>query len=145
MQRRIEDTVVIRTLVFLSAIIASDQFVKYIARTHPDWQGAFFRLSENAGIAFSMPLHRFFIWAIIIFAFALITIAMMRAMLHHRPHTLLHYAWILGGGISNVIDRFRFGAVIDTFILPGGFFFNLADVAILIGLILVLCPVTKHH
>lgn len=46
---------------------------------------------------------------------------------------------ILSGGISNLIDRLLSGYVIDFLKLPGlGFHFNLADVFITLGVLLIL-------
>lgn len=44
---------------------------------------------------------------------------------------------VLGGGVSNLIDRVWMGAVTDCLALPGGMAFNLADVAILAGLLIL--------
>ncbi len=40
---------------------------------------------------------------------------------------------ILGGGASNVFDRFVYGGAIDMFAIPGLTLFNLADVALIGG------------
>ena len=46
---------------------------------------------------------------------------------------------ILGASVSNLIDRARFGGVIDPFKLPvTGIHFNIADVAIVVGFIVLL-------
>ncbi|MFM1877295.1 MAG: signal peptidase [Bacteroidota bacterium] len=52
------------------------------------------------------------------------------------------FSFILGGGIGNIIDRLRYGAVLDFFQLRLGpvhtGIFNLADVSVSLGIILVL-------
>lgn len=50
---------------------------------------------------------------------------------------IIGICFMLGGGIGNIIDRFRYGAVTDFLHIDLGFFqtgiFNLADVSIMIG------------
>ncbi|NQZ44597.1 MAG: signal peptidase II [Flavobacteriaceae bacterium] len=54
----------------------------------------------------------------------------------------ISFAFIIGGGIGNLIDRFRFGSVTDFFYLKSGFLktgiFNMADVSVSIGALLLL-------
>lgn len=53
--------------------------------------------------------------------------------------SLIGFACIIGGGIANIIDRFRFGHVTDFFHIDlGGVFktgiFNVADMSVMLGL-----------
>ena len=53
--------------------------------------------------------------------------------------SLVGFAFIVGGGIANLIDRFRFGHVTDFFHIDlGGVFktgiFNVADMSVMLGL-----------
>ena len=68
-----------------------------------------------------------------------------RSIMRGRLVEIISSALLLGGGVSNGMDRLRVGAVHDTFALPGGLLFNLADIAIIVGVILFIRPVTKHH
>lgn len=52
-------------------------------------------------------------------------------------------AFIVGGAISNGIDRFYHGAVVDWIEIVGLTVFNLADVAITVGLVLLFLVVCK--
>lgn len=55
---------------------------------------------------------------------------------------LIGFSFILGGGIGNIVDRLRFGAVTDFFQLRAGplhtGIFNMADVSVSVGLVLIL-------
>ena len=55
---------------------------------------------------------------------------------------LVGFSFILGGGIGNILDRLRFGAVTDFFQLRAGpvhtGIFNMADVSVSVGLVLIL-------
>ena len=53
-----------------------------------------------------------------------------------RP-VLVGFGLVIGGGVGNLVDRLRLGYVTD-FILHGNNAFNLADVAILVGTLLIL-------
>jgi len=55
-----------------------------------------------------------------------------------RTYEFLCYGLVVGGGSSNILDRFVHGSVIDYFDVRGipywGYIFNLADVAIHLGI-----------
>ena len=58
----------------------------------------------------------------------------------NRRWTALALALVVGGAIGNVIDRVRFGAVVDFFDFSGLYFiwvFNVADAAISVGAVLL--------
>lgn len=52
------------------------------------------------------------------------------------------FAFVIGGGIGNLIDRIAYGSVTDFFQISSGIFktgiFNMADVAVTFGVILIL-------
>lgn len=52
------------------------------------------------------------------------------------------FAFVIGGGIGNLIDRIAYGSVTDFFQIRLGFFrtgiFNMADVAVTLGILLIL-------
>ena len=52
------------------------------------------------------------------------------------------FAFVIGGGIGNLIDRVAYGSVTDFFYIKLGFFktgiFNMADVSVTIGALLIL-------
>jgi signal peptidase II len=50
---------------------------------------------------------------------------------------LVGFGLLIGGGLGNLVDRLRFGYVTD-FILHGDRAFNLADVSIFVGTIMIL-------
>lgn len=52
------------------------------------------------------------------------------------------FAFVIGGGIGNLIDRIAYGSVTDFFHIQFGFFktgiFNMADVSVTMGVLLIL-------
>ena len=55
---------------------------------------------------------------------------------------VIGFAFVIGGGIGNLIDRIFYGSVTDFFQIRLGIFrtgiFNMADVAVTLGVILIL-------
>ncbi len=58
------------------------------------------------------------------------------------------FAFVIGGGIGNLIDRIAYGSVTDFFQIRLGFFrtgiFNMADVSVTSGVLLLLFLSLKH-
>jgi len=61
------------------------------------------------------------------------------------PRYRLGLGLLLGGALGNLIDRVRFGAVIDFVDVPWWPTFNLADAAIVAGVALVLLQVLRAN
>lgn len=94
-----------------------------------------FRLAYNQNIAFSLPLSgpwlNILISLIVFVLFLIIIHAKIRQTLDKKSLFLLTF--ILFGAISNLLDRFLYGAVVDYFDLKYFTIFNLADVMISVG------------
>jgi signal peptidase II len=98
--------------------------------------GNFFQIirSENTGIAFSIPIPQIILIPLIIFIIIFGLNALRKEIQFEHPIALTSIAIILAGAIGNLLDRLRFGHVID-FIAVGKFpIFNIADVAISCGI-----------
>jgi len=98
-----------------------------------------FRLVFNQNIAFSLPLSgpwlNILISLIIFGLFLTIISSIIRKTLDTKSVWLLTF--ILFGAISNLLDRFIHGAVVDYLDLKYFTVFNLADVMISIGVIVL--------
>jgi signal peptidase II len=134
--------------------IIFDQLTKYIVvqnfadvgTTWPVWQNVFhFTYVINTGAAFSFFPGQVDIlrWISLVVSFILVVFVW-----YSPKMTLLEqlgYGFILSGAVGNGIDRFLFGYVVDffDFRLINFPVFNVADVAINIGvLILLICSFT---
>ncbi len=125
---------VTKASISISTIII-DQGSKYLVTTN-DWPYLY-----NAGIAFSLPLSN---------TIAMIVGILLVLILMRFGSTLYHGSWkrvfnvslglVIGGAISNIIDRLHAPGVIDFIKLPYWPTFNLADIAVCsgIGILLVL-------
>ncbi len=144
-------------LLISAAVIAADQAAK-------NWLMADFRLGDsltmapffnlvlvfNSGAAFSFLAGAggwqkwfFIVLALVISAFIVGLLRQPR-----RRMEAFSLALILGGALGNVIDRLRFGAVVDflQFHAAGWYFpaFNVADSAITVGVGLMLWQQLTH-
>jgi signal peptidase II len=135
-----------------AAIVIADQLVKWVvlARFAPGERleiTGFFNLVLvfNKGAAFSFLAQETGWQTPLLVAFAFIAAVIVSAMIFRNPGQNLlcgALASILGGALGNVIDRLRFGHVVDflNFHAFGWHFpaFNVADSAITIGAALLI-------
>lgn len=108
----------------------------------------------NHGVSFGMFAHMDARWPLTLLAIA-ISAAMLRwhyTLLKRTASHLFFYSMavgmIVGGALGNVIDRIRFGAVVDFLDFHiGGYHwpsFNVADACISIGVMLLLWCEFRH-
>ncbi|MFC2044478.1 signal peptidase II [Chloroflexota bacterium] len=135
------------TVFFLSLlIVTADQLSKFWISLHPQWHTivkmGFFRLihSQNTGAIFglfqdqSLPLT---IAGLITVTFILAVLLSSRfPLLNSRPSKLA-LSLVLGGAISNLTERLRFGYVTDFIDIGIWPVFNIADSAITIGVLIL--------
>jgi signal peptidase II len=88
-----------------------------------------FALHLNRNIAFSLPLPSFILYPIV----GLILIILIYFWLKSfKIKNILLWPWglLIIGALSNLLDRIRYGAIVDFINLPWFTVFNLADVYI---------------
>jgi signal peptidase II len=138
-----------RAALVMAAVIALDQATKALVRSSVaigDRDGVFPGVEivhvRNEGVAFSRFSGGGTVVAVIVGAALL---ALMAYFVTHldKPLVWLPTGMLLGGALGNVIDRIRDGAVTDYIKLPGWPAFNVADVSITCG-VLVLLYVTER-
>ena len=97
----------------------------------------------NSGIAFGLDLPA----NVILVASTLFLVVMLIWFFVHRPCTAMWataFGLIVGGGASNLLERFLGGEVADYIQLGSLSHFNLADMAIVIGIVLALFELTRY-
>lgn len=126
------------TIAIISGIfvLAADQLTKALAHqlTAPYDVMPFVRLMlyKNTGIAFSIPIPQPLIYLLIVIV---IGISWWHIRRDNRDAlTRIPIALIVAGAIGNIIDRIRFGYVIDFVSIWKFAVFNVADAAITIGI-----------
>ena len=141
--------------IILLALLGLDQLSKLLVVASLDLYEVrplvpgFFNLVHvtNKGAAFSMfasvdsPLRHYFFVAVNSAAFLGLTIAAWKMSAQHLLYRV-SFAMIAAGALGNLIDRLRFGAVIDFLDFYVGTYhwpaFNVADSAICVGVVVLL-------
>ena len=131
------------TQIFIGAgiIVALDQLTKALIRyfllpgqSWPIWSGVFhFSYVQNPGAAFGLLKHQ---TGLLVAVTAVVVVAILLYAGRLEPHmVLLRWAMILvlGGAVGNLVDRLRFGYVVDFLDFRVFPVFNLADTAIVTG------------
>ena len=138
-----------RVAVLLAGIVAADQIIKEVVtstieRGQQESVIAGIKIVNvrNTGVAFGQLQDGGAIVAIVI------TLAIAALLAYFARHARRRLMWLptgmlLGGALGNVIDRMREGAVVDFVKLPYWPAFNVADVAITFGVIVLLFVMEK--
>jgi signal peptidase II len=148
-----------RWFVLAAAIVVADQVAKWavleqFAHGERRELTAFLNLVlvYNKGAAFSMFADASGWQTPLLIAFAVAAAAIVGYLIVKNPHKkllCLGLALIMGGAIGNVIDRLRYGHVVDflDFHAMGWHWpaFNVADSAITVGAVLLILEGFVHH
>ena len=148
-----------RWFLLAAAVVAADQATKAIVLSR-------FQLGEgvvvtpyfnlvlvyNKGAAFSFLSDAPGWQTPLLVGFAVVAIAVVAHLLWRSPQRLVlsaGLALILGGALGNVIDRLRFGQVVDFLDFHAGGWhwpaFNVADSAITVGAVLLILDGLRKH
>ncbi|WP_258359356.1 signal peptidase II [Moorella sulfitireducens (nom. illeg.)] len=132
-------------LLLVALVMGLDQLTKYIIRANlqpneslPVIQSIFHITHvNNPGAAFGLLAHK---TPLFITVAVIVVVVILAAYLFLPPGRMgprLALALMLGGAMGNLIDRLRFGYVVDFLDFRIWPVFNLADVAIVGGVILL--------
>ena len=149
MRNRVLDLLV-PALAACGVVVAVDQGTKALATSLVDRGERVevlpflaFENVRNKGVAFGLGGDI----SIVVIAVTVVLLVALLAFLARRPQTGwllgLPAALLVGGSLGNLADRARDGAVIDFIELPLWPTFNLADVAIVAGVLLLLIEVER--
>lgn len=137
--KKIDGNKIIICSIITSIIIIIDQFIKYLIKINkPDIGFGLIDIIfiKNHGSAFGLFQYKINIILIITFIFITIFIYNIENILKEKDY--FAYFLILGGAISNLIDRIIYGYVIDYISILNFPVFNIADSAITIGAIIII-------
>ncbi|TJY36930.1 signal peptidase II [Pontimicrobium aquaticum] len=149
-------------ILLVIANIAVDQISKFWVRATVEAKSSSsiigdyltLRNVENDGAFLGMggdlnPTLKLFVLLIIPSAVLLFVLYYMFKEKHMDKLSLTGFSCVVGGGIANVFDRFIYGSVTDFLFIDLGFvrtgIFNLADLSVTTGMILILWSSLKHR
>src|SRR3954452_9323937 len=140
-----------RVALVAAGVVALDQATKAIVRATIERgervaviPGVDLVHTRNTGVAFGALAGGGAVVTVVI-ALALAALLAYFATHVRRPLVWLPTGMLLGGAIGNVIDRARDGAVTDFVALPLGFPpFNVADMSITFGVVILLYALERH-
>jgi signal peptidase II len=96
------------------------------------------KFQRNTGIAFSIPVNKWLLYILIIIILLFLINLLIRAYQSKKFFTIAALTLVIMGALSNLIDRFKYGFIIDyiwIWILP---IFNIADLMVVGGICLLL-------
>lgn len=98
----------------------------------------------NTGLALGLPLNNNLLIEIIILIIVFLIVYLQKLIEKNDYAKSLYLILILSGAFSNLIERIRFGYVFDFFQLWLFPIFNLADVFITLGAVLLIINLAKN-
>ena len=139
------------SFLLFAVVFIIDQVVKY-GFAHYDWdvKGPIMslELAYNYGVAFSMFAFLAEYLKYIQLALVSGTIVYLFTNKEVFENYYIPIALLFAGGLSNILDRFTYGAVVDFIYWHYGFefaIFNFADVMIDLGVVMILYKQFKEH
>jgi len=106
-------------------------------------KGAMLGFGQNLPTWLKIPLLQ--VIPIVVLFFLLISILRKKNL---NKWMALAFSCVIGGGIGNLIDRIAYGEVTDFFHINFGIFktgiFNMADVSVTVGVVLILVLTIRH-
>ena len=99
--------------------------------------GSFFNLHLNQNIAFSLTIPFYILYPLL---FLLLIFLFFTCLKYYKEKSVLIWPWslILLGAFSNILDRLYYQAVIDFIVLPYFTVFNLSDLYIFFGVLILI-------
>lgn len=136
---------------FAAAIVGADQLTKILAQQHlmgttitiiPGWLQLHYITNDGMALSLFRGARWMFIVMTVLYL-GLVIYAVAKKHIYKKPE-LWCLAAITGGAIGNLIDRVQTGLVIDMICIPWFSTFNVADIFITFGaIILVIYILTK--
>jgi signal peptidase II len=123
-----------------TATVAADQLSKYfVRRSAADLPldllpHVSLELSHNSGISFGRLTGAGWLLVGVVVA---VIVVLIYALVRCSPRYAVALALIIGGAVGNLVDRIRFGSVVDFVSIGAWPTFNVADAAIAVGAVTI--------
>lgn len=98
----------------------------------------------NQGMVFGLLVNEYLYYFLLIICLAFLIYLLQDSIKKNLIAVYFCLNFIIIGAVSNLIDRLRFGAVIDFIDVPFWSVFNLADIFILFGVIIWIIIILKN-
>lgn len=133
--------------IIVAVLLAFDQFTKHLAIIHLKDKPAYVLIDgvlelqylENRGSAFGILQNQKFFILFVGIVFLFVVLFFLFKLPEQKKFCILHIllAAIIGGGIGNMVDRFRLDYVVDfiSFVLINYPIFNVADIYVVVATI----------
>lgn len=120
-------------------LLVVDRTIKWLGVKTPGTSGGFFYLGYelNPNALFSLPLPEWLVVFSGLITMGLILWLAISAWKKNNVKLLIALGLIIIGGAGNLFDRLVYGGVIDIFQTTIGLSFNLSDLYIVLGVILI--------
>jgi signal peptidase II len=142
----------LRAALLAAAVIVADQATKALVRSNiargdedPIFPAVTLVNTRNRGVAFGALADGGILVAAVAGAAIVALLVFFAVNRTKRPLAWLPTGLLLGGAAGNLIDRAREGAVTDFIKLPAWPAFNLADVAITVGVLALVYVLEDPH
>lgn len=114
----------------------SDRYIKYLLKSRETFY-------KNKDIAFGLSINNVLLYALIgIILFSLIFL-LIRAYQKKDIFFIFSFNLIILGGLSNLLDRYLYGYIVDFINFPYFSIFNIADIMIVGGAILFILHLSR--
>ena len=121
-----------------------DRILKYLFHNSILTDSCLFTYVRNSGIAFGIPLSNIFLIPLVLLILTLLIFYLIKSYQQEKYLTFFSLWLIILGASSNIIDRIKFSFVIDYIDLKFWPIFNLADIMIVAGVIILLIFQLKY-
>lgn len=103
------------------------------------------KLTFNYSLAFGLFTAKTTIGFLIVVALVLLFVTYVKSVPNKSPASYISLGMIVGGALGNIVDRLRLGYVIDFINIIFWSVFNVADIAIVTGLVLLIYKSLLSH
>ena len=138
--------------VFLLIIYLLDRIIKLSFIKAPDITKSFFSWLpfgiepyQNTGSMFGLEIPLMFLGIISIILLLVVGIMVGKAVIALKSIEILGWGMVFMGGLSNFLDRVKYGFVLDWWEMPWQAVINLADVYITVGVVILFLSFRKEQ
>ncbi len=126
-------------VVFFADRILKNFLIKELSKTGEFSFGEFLTIHvfPNKGIAFGIPVGGALLYVFLVVVFVILLVLYIKYLRNDKVISVAALGMVIGGALGNIVDRIRFGYVVDYVDFHVFPIFNLADLFIVIGILIL--------